>query len=96
MFHVGQKVVCVYDSIPEPWASHLIPIKIGNVYRVRDLPISPTGRAGIYLDGIHNPLHERWGMERGYCPEYFRPVKTTDISIFRKILNSAPTYRVEA
>ena len=98
MFRIGQKIVCVYDDIPEPWASHLIPIKIGDVYRVRGLPISPTGRPGIYLAGIHNPVHEVFDMERGYCREYFRPAveKKTDISIFTKILNSAPTYRVKA
>lgn len=102
MFEVGQKVVCVdadpqtYVQLPVVFDSHLAE---GVVYTVREvLPcvwdssqiavrlMEITRRSGyVIANGVHQ-----------YCPDApyratrFRPVKTTCIDVFLKMLEPTP------
>lgn len=83
-FRVGQKVVCIDDSV-NPYGVLATYPKKGVVYAVRG--VHPDGDA-IFLDSIINPLIG--GREPCFLNYRFRPVveRKTDISIFKAMLNT--------
>lgn len=95
MFHVGQKVVCVNDVPTNP---RLRParafIKRGNIYEIRwigSCPFEPWRDYDpfVRLVGIHrNGDHEY--PDFPFAGFRFRPVKTTSIEIFQKMLVPSP------
>jgi hypothetical protein len=96
MFHVGQKVVCIYaGNIPgNPHATGRFEaseaLVEGNVYTVRKYYHNEWG-AQVWLDEVARSAmsQKRWGVNVGYNADRFRPVieKKTDISIFARILD---------
>ena len=79
-FHVGQKVVCV-DGKPSIRGSawETLPVK-GSVYTIRDIHTE----FGVRVEEIVNPVfpYIKGMMEAYFNFTRFRPVRTTDISIF--------------
>jgi hypothetical protein len=76
-FHVGQKVVCVDDSLPaNPWHRQH-PLVKAQVYVVRELHLYPDCNC-VDIDGSGR-MWQHWR---------FRPLieKKTDISIFTEML----------
>lgn len=81
-FFVGQKVVCVDDTGLICWPE----MKAGNVYTISAI--------GPYGDSIHVDVAEvKTRIPLGWRHDRFRPVRTTDITIFTAML--APTPRVK-
>jgi hypothetical protein len=90
-FRVGMKVVCV-ETLGSN-GGH-IPILKGKVLTIREIVDDgdPEG-IGLRFDEIVQPFEwlERWdGVEEFcegmYCYTYFRPVRTTSIEVFEKLL----------
>lgn len=96
MFHVGQKVVCIF---PGPWInsrgeSFIVDTPILNtVYTIRGfLDIKGIDLLGVYLNEITNPeidcgLLYGW-LEPAWLHSNFRKIieRKTDISVFQKML----------
>jgi hypothetical protein len=85
-FRVGQKVVCVNDSMSAYGVTS--PLKKGSVYTVSDVMFGTSWRGpdtGLILVGV--PCVAQF--VRGYSASRFRPVveRKTDISIFKAMLN---------
>jgi hypothetical protein len=96
MFEIGQKVVCIKQPCPEVW-NCTVPC-VGQVYTVRGIEdCNDGGDLCIVLDEILNPEmvcylddgRTEWG-EPNFEVWHFRPVKTTSIEIFKKILLDTP------
>ena len=86
-FHVGQKVVCVDDSVGQLTRQREL-VK-GSIYTVRSLP--PWSN-GLYLQEIVLPKADfgAWeGHEISFFSTRFRPIveRKTDISALTAILN---------
>jgi hypothetical protein len=75
MFHVGQKVVCVFNDvgtgfIPEGAS---LPI-VGKVYTIRSVYVCPAlQQPGCRVQEIILPKHFRGG-EYGFSTSWFRPI----------------------
>lgn len=85
-FRVGQKVVCVDSEPGEPRRNpEQWPLR-GSVYTIRSF--NPQS-GGVRLVEIVNPayLYKGGWMELSFFPRRFRPVKTTNIDVFRQMLN---------
>lgn len=98
----GDKVCCVNDN-PHPftWDQEEAP-KIGAVYTISDIWIE-EGLTAFDLVEIKRSDRSRkhwsmFGLRVGYSAHRFRPVqpRKTDISIFTRILNTAPSEHEEA
>lgn len=87
MFHVGQQVVCisVFDH-PEP-STDGFKFIVGRIYTIRDVFTDPSWGAtcGLRFEEIGEP-----GPQASWHSDHFRPVKTTSIDIFRKIVADLP------
>jgi hypothetical protein len=87
-FHVGQKVVYIYDGIKRPTMNEKIPVR-NVVYTIRGF--HPDGDA-IHLEEIVNPDHlycengRTVVLELYFLLTSFRPLIKTDISIFQAML----------
>lgn len=81
MFEIGERIVCV-DAKTRKAHAPTTELVEGKVYTVRD--ISPQG--GIYLEEIINEKHPYFNREWAYFEDRFRPIKSTNISIFLKML----------
>lgn len=97
-FHIGQKVVCVYDGKrSDPDGEYP---EYRGVYTVRELVTHHVdGHLMLYLQEIRNPVvrvESGLWAEQAYGAKYFRPVRTTDISIFKAMLVTPPKQRVSA
>lgn len=92
-FRVGQKVVCI-DVKPMPnraWEEGGCPIKLGEVYTIHALALSPAdGGPCVFLREVKRSIGWPFGIFR------FRPVvvrkrkRKTSIAIFKKLLISTP------
>lgn len=94
-FHVGQKVVCVWNFSKCGFGDEQLPAK-GEVYTIRGMEFFPrTGMVGLVFEEFHNkPRHYSPGLfEAHFAAERFRPVKTTSIEVFTAML--APTPRLK-
>jgi len=84
MFEVGQKVECVDDRLPaNPWHRQH-PLVKGQIYVVRHASCA-YGYSSIDIDGSGR----EWDVTR------FRPLRSTDISIFTDMLNNVPLHEGE-
>ena len=91
-FHVGQKVVCIDQHRPSAAASWIAqgivptyPAK-GCVYTIRAIVFhSYTGAALLLLEEVVNVVPAGM-LEPGFDAKHFRPVKTTSIEIFERLL----------
>ncbi len=103
-FFIGQKVVCIDDTFIDPdWRPFTLPQK-NQIYSIRHIFIcsTKTDNAAIYLhlnEIINSWVHEKawlysfWGApngEIGFNYKKFRPLKETNIEIFKKILIECP------
>lgn len=81
-FHVGQKVVCICDPVPQPDCPYPI-FKKGEIYTVALLE-EEYGYVFITVRELHPRVT---GEASG-----FRPVveRETDISVFKAMLNKSP------
>jgi hypothetical protein len=88
MFHVGQKVVCVRADWDD--GDEIVPVK-GAVYTVRQT-CEWRGNPGIRLVEIVNEPGDYIGgvRECSFAARAFRPVKTTSIDVFLKMLEPQP------
>lgn len=89
-FYVGQKVVCIQapvdveDGITKPIE--------GNVYSIRSIVVHDDSGIGFRLHEIKNPRRVYWEwnrhlfMECTFCASRFRPLVTTNIDVFLKML----------
>jgi hypothetical protein len=94
MFKVGQKVVCVDINGAGRYPGYTYP-ELKTVYTVRELFNCPRhGHLCMLLVEIINEA--RAGLEPGFGAHRFRPVvdRTTDISIFNRILDDVNAGRV--
>lgn len=90
-FHIGQKVVCV-DASPSHIGGKYRLVK-GAVYTIRGFD-DEGGYLGLYLEEIpDDPVRAPFKLPNGWYAWRFRPVKTTNISIFTAML--VPTPRVK-
>jgi hypothetical protein len=98
MFEVGQKVVCVDASrmgSPFDWSANGDVPKEGAVYTVVRVGPSPVPQNdGVIVVWLAEIKHfcRRSGVDYwdcGYSAKRFRPVKTTSIDVFQKILIDA-------
>jgi hypothetical protein len=92
MFHLGQMVVAKRrdgcgslppGGLPRPILGQL-PVN-GQIYTIRGF--DPRGGDGLYLEEVvmpNGPLGYEWTFHRGN----FRPVRKTDISVFREAVES--------
>lgn len=76
IFHVGQEVRCVDDSLPRNQWHRAHPLIKGRVYSV----ISLEGPSCIDIDG----------SGRAWQNWRFRPLIKTDISVFTRMLEKVP------
>lgn len=98
-FHPGQRVVCVDASntgkyVPwKPLAGYPLQLVKSRVYTIREIG-EFFGLPTVWLDEItRQPFR---GVEPGFDPRRFRPVKTTSIEIFRQMLVTPPKETVDA
>jgi hypothetical protein len=97
-FHVGQQVVCVSNrfSTDEGWrrAVREFP-RLNSIYTIREIREgtgSQLGLIGFCLYEIVNPLSsyrhdgETIWWEPAFDSRHFRPVKPTNIEVFKKML----------
>ncbi len=96
MFHVGQMVVCINgDFVDKCWrmVPHM-PVK-SRIYVLRGVVLGWYRPHGVYLvvEELINPAI-KWSdgttSEPHFLAARFRPVRTTDISIFRKMVEKLP------
>jgi hypothetical protein len=87
MYHIGQKVVCIYDSImpgrhAETAAREIeMPVE-GVIYTVRGLPVWRNIK-GMLLEEIRNPK-QYFGdefCEPGFLLERFRPLTNVELLV---------------
>lgn len=102
-FHVGQRVVCVDDSMGIfPGCSlDLAGLCRGQIYTVRGLdtikfPHFCAGWAVVLLEEIVRQPDPNGIGEVGFSRHRFRPVKTTSIEIFRQMFVTPPREVVDA
>jgi len=99
-FHRGQNVVCICDrwSDEPTWraAIHTYP-KLNGVYTIRDI-CDRGGLIGLMFEEIwHAPALFCVGLvEPAFNAKRFRPVKKTNIDIFKKMLEPTPRDLVDA
>lgn len=91
-FHIGQKVVCVDASVAWDGDDRL---RVGSVYTIRGFD-PDTGGLGVLLEELVSPIVAPWEHELSWDPSRFRPVGTTDISIFTAMLAPTPREKVRA
>lgn len=100
-FRRGQRVICVkrgkwvgqdYDLVAWP--------VYGETYTIRDIvddSMHPVPGVGFRFEEVVNPV--LWHAEGMHEPTFhsirFRPVRTTDISVFTKLLAPAPKRKVK-
>lgn len=87
MFHVGQRVVCVFDGY-DPIAC-IYPasmIRKGEIVTVSKLLTAPNGKAGILV--YERNLKPPW---LGFYAHHFRPIDESRIDIFREMLTKVPS-----
>lgn len=79
---VGQRVVCIRDYGPgDGWP------ELKRVYTIRELLIYESLQLpALRLVELVHPIDETAGVEPMWWAGNFRPVKRTDISVFRKLL----------
>jgi hypothetical protein len=96
-FHVGQKVVCVNASRPARRVylpDDKLPLT-GGIYTVREISDSEGTTCLLLNEIINKPRQFREGFcEGAFTASRFRPVKTTDIEVFHRLL--APTGKRKA
>lgn len=79
---VGQRVVCIDDTMKEPWLQECYTswIKKGATYVIRGVFLGVSsrnqeGEIGLYLKGLHNPKSNVAPFaERGFNSERFTPI----------------------
>lgn len=96
MFYVGQKVVFIGGGAARTIFGETVP-QAGEVYTIRDISFGENGTY-LRLEEIVNSLHYyiEGLSEARFNAFYFRPVVTTDISIFEAMLVPTPKEKVEA
>lgn len=88
MFRVGQMVVCVKRG---PWTGQWgTNPTYRSVYTIRETQVGPDGDLYLRFEEIRNPKCPLCGIEPAYWSRRFRPVKTTNIDVFTKMLAPAP------
>lgn len=92
-FHVGQKVVCVRDSVGRMKPAGVIMPVRDQIYVIRDIVRGFDGRhfrPGLLLEGLINPIGP-YDLEYNFDPDRFRPLveHKTDISVFTAMLNTS-------
>lgn len=85
MFKVGQKVVCINGS-PDPNKKHhpsVVFPKTGKIYTIRHIWESQThsGRIGVVLEEIRNPINPHYNHEYGFDSDRFKPIDMIDDSV---------------
>ena len=91
MFDIGQQIVCVDDNFEYTYWSSIIILPIKNmIYTIRGIipPNKYKKEATVVLEEIVNPIIvEAGNVEYSWYFWHFRPVKKTNIDIFREILH---------
>jgi hypothetical protein len=88
IYHVGQKVICVRDDKGRVFPN-LNVLTRGTIYTIRGL----VDNDGVLLEEVILPNYpyDPWKKhEVSFAIDRFRPVKTTDISIFTAMLAPSP------
>jgi hypothetical protein len=99
-FYIGQRVVCISDRFSdEPsWRAAVCTFpKLGSVYTIRDI-CHRVDLVGLLLEEIwHEPAWFCVGfVEPAFNIKHFRPLRKTNVDIFKKMLEPAPNDLVEA
>jgi hypothetical protein len=95
MWKIDQLIVCVDDKF-QPHRKTFVPNlpQRGQIYSIRDILVRDDDGPAFHLHEIVNaPRHFRVKGEIQFCEAAFyawrfRPLKSTDISIFTEILNT--------
>jgi hypothetical protein len=99
-FHIGQHVICICDQwSPEPaWraAVRAFP-KLGGIYTIRDI-CDREGLIGLMFEEMrHEPAWFCVGLvEPAFNAKRFRPVRKSNIEVFKKLLEPLPEDLIEA
>jgi hypothetical protein len=92
-FQVGQKVVCIDDTprTRRGWVSGTKPTlrEIYTITRVAPMHTDPN-RIALWFEEITNWWPHPSNIDAGYNANRFRPVKTTNIDVFLKLLEPTP------
>lgn len=91
-FHIGQKVVCVNNFSTFCLAKP----QVGSVYTISNLYLAPDGDLMLELVEILAPETDETFAGFRASSYFFRPVRTTDISIFTAMLAPTPPAKVQA
>lgn len=91
MFCIGQKIVCVDDMRRKKHAPP-IALKRGTIYTVRACVggETPYPKPGILLEELRSPVSSKHGVEWAFYADRFRPIQTTNIDTFLKMLDPTP------
>lgn len=91
-FFVNDLVVCIKDFTEKNLYVDSYPKK-GYIYTIRDIfpGTDEKSKNHVYLrfQEIHNPKLIK-NLETGFISLYFRKVKNTDISVFKKMIVNIP------
>ena len=91
MFCIGQKIVCVDDTRRKVHAPPTA-LKRGTIYTVRACiggePLYP--KPGILVEELTSRISSKHGVEWAFYADRFRPIKTTSIVTFLKMLDPTP------
>jgi hypothetical protein len=99
-FHIGQHVICICDrwSNEPTWraAVHTFP-KLGGIYTIRDI-CPRVDVVGLVFEEIwHEPAWFCVGLvEPAFNIKRFRPVRKSNIDLFKKMLEPAPPECIHA
>lgn len=99
-FHCGQQVICISDRFSdEPvWrrAIHTLP-KLRAVYTIRDICYVGELVGLMFEEILHEPA---WFgnelAEPAFNAKNFRPVRKTNLDVFRKMLEPSPHNLIDA
>ena len=87
-FHVGQQVVCIRDDWRYLYIGEVAPIK-GSIYTIRKIR-DRVEKTWLLFEEFSNPVR-RGLREPGFDANFFRPVRTTSIEIFERLLKPVET-----
>ncbi len=91
---VGQQVACIHDGPWKGgWETDRCPV-YGGIYTIREV-VPHLDTIGLTFEEIVNIPCPLGHIECIFQWDNFKPIKKTDISIFKKLLSPTPKQRVK-
>jgi hypothetical protein len=86
-FSVGDVVVCIDATPARGSVEETARLEMRRMYTIRGI----TRHGGIQVEGAILEGRNNYGEESGWHYRRFRPVRKTDISVFRDLVAPRPT-----